>query len=206
MRPVSSGLTELELRAALRARLREGLTPGTHIIEELAIERGSSRIDIAVVNGKLEGYEIKSDFDTLDRLAQQMHSYHRVFDELCIVTTKQYVPQVERLLPPWWGILQATRNEQSDVEFEVVREPSFNPRQEALSLLSLLWRDEAAALLCLYGDRTAKSKLNRNKLNEHLAMLASVSTLRDWVSHALRHREQWPLSERSRSRPAVSGS
>ena len=184
-------LTELELRNALRERLRTGLTEDAQIIEELGIERGSARIDLAIVNGALIGYEIKSDFDSLDRLANQMHAYHRVFDELSIVTTPQFVPQVEQLLPFWWGVLQAVCDGAGVVCLEVVRTPSANPRQEALSLLGLLWRDEAVALLDQHSATKAKSKLTRTMLYEQLAGLADLSTVRDWVSHALRHRGEW---------------
>lgn len=191
MNPGSRRLTELELREALRVRLRAGLTDGAQIIEELSIERGSARIDLAIVNGALIGYEIKSDFDSLDRLAHQMHAYHRVFDELSIVTTPQFVSQVELLLAPWWGILQAVCDEAGAVCLELLRAPSPNPRQEALSLLSLLWREEAVALLARHGDTKTKTRLNRSMLYEQLADMADVSTVRDWVSHALRHRDDW---------------
>jgi hypothetical protein len=174
--------------------LRAGLTKDAQVIEELGIERGSARIDLALVNGSLIGYEIKSDFDSLDRLANQMHAYHRVFDELSIVTTPQFVLQVEQLLPPWWGILQAVCNDDGAVNLEVVRAPSNNPRQELLSLLSLLWRDEAAALLSKYGANKAKAKLTRSMLYEQLAGLADLSTVRDWVSYTLRHRDAWRAS------------
>lgn len=192
-------LTELELRHALRERLKVGLTEDEQIIEELGIERGSARIDLAVVNGALIGYEIKSDYDSLDRLANQMHAYHRVFDELLIVTTPLFVLQVEKLLPPWWGILQAVCDDADVVCLEVVRSSSANPRQEALSLLSLLWRDEAVALLDQHGATKAKAKLTRAMLYEQLAGLADLTTVRDWVSHALRHRDDWRTSESVRS-------
>jgi len=197
-------LTELELRQALRERLRAGLTKDAQVIEELGIERGSARIDLALVNGSLIGYEIKSDFDSLDRLANQMHAYHRVFDELSIVTTPQFVLQVEQLLPPWWGILQAVCNDDGAVNLEVVRAPSNNPRQELLSLLSLLWRDEAAALLAKYGANKAKAKLTRNMLYEQLAGLADLSTVRDWVSYTLRHRDAWRASEPIKSASPIA--
>jgi hypothetical protein len=182
MLPSPRRITELELRNALRLRLRSDLTGDSQIIEELCIERGGARIDLAVVNGVLIGYEIKSDFDSLDRLANQMHAYHRVFDELSIVTTLQFVNQVRQLLPPWWGILQAECTKVGEISLELVRAPSANPRQEALSLLSLLWRDEAAALLDQHGAIKAKAKQSRAKLYEQLALLADVSTVRDWVA------------------------
>lgn len=191
MRPAPHRTTELELRSALRERLRGDLTEDAQIIEELGIERGGARIDLAVVNGTLIGYEIKSDFDSLDRLANQMHAYHRVFDELSIVTTPQFVDQVRQLLPPWWGILQAAFDETGTLILKVVQPAMANPRQEVLSLLSLLWRAEAAALLDQHGTTKAKAKQNRAELYEQLALLADISTVRDWVSHALRHRNTW---------------
>lgn len=199
MLSASRRLTELELRHALRERLRGGLTQGAQIIEELGIERGSARIDLAVVSGALIGYEIKSDFDSLDRLANQMHAYHRVFDELSIVTTPLYIHQVEQLLPPWWGILQAQCDQNGMVSLGVVRPASVNPRQETLSLLSLLWRDEAVALLDQHFTAKYKAKLTRAMLYEQLAGLADLSTVRDWVSYALRHRCNWRADEPTRS-------
>jgi hypothetical protein len=183
------------MRHALRERLRAGLKADAQIIEELGIEHGSARIDLAVVNGALIGYEIKSDFDSLDRLADQMHAYHRVFDELSIVTTPLYLPQVELLLPSWWGILQAQIDGSGAVELGVVRAPSANPRQEALSLLSLLWRDEAAALLDRQGFTKTKNKRTRAMLYAEIASLVDLTTVRDWVSHALRHRDRWRTKE-----------
>lgn len=206
MRYAPRRLTEIELRHALRERLRAALTEDARIIEELGIEHGSARIDLAVVNGALIGYEIKSDFDSLDRLANQMHAYHRVFDELSIVTTPMFVQQVERLLPPWWGILQAHCSDAGDVWLEVVRAPSANPRQEALSLLSLLWRDEAAALLAKHAAVKVKTKVTRVMLYAELAGLVDVATLRDWVSHALRHRDSWRSAEPVRSTRPIGDS
>jgi hypothetical protein len=191
MRTSPRRLTELEIRTALRERLRVGLTADAQIIEELGIEHGGARIDLAVVNGALIGYEIKSDFDSLDRLANQMHAYHRVFDELSIVTTGQFVEQIQQLLPAWWGILQADCDAEGAISLQLVRPPSLNPRQEVLSLLSLLWRDEAVALLRHRDAAKSTSKLTRAKLYAELAVVADLPTIRDWVSYALRHRQSW---------------
>ena len=199
MRLASRRLTELDLRRALRDHLQAELTSDARIIEELGVEHGSARIDLAVVNGRLIGYEIKSDYDSLDRLANQMHAYQRVFDELSIVTTPLFVDQVAQLLPPWWGILQPVCDEAGVVALEVVRAPLANPRQEALSLLSLLWRDEAAALLDLCRTKKTSTRLSRAKLYEELAALADLTTVRDWVSYALRHRDVWRNGEAVRS-------
>lgn len=183
-------ISERQLRTALCQRLSDGLADDAQLMEELGIEHGGARIDVAVVNGELVGYEIKSDYDSLDRLANQMRAYNRVFDELTIVTTAKFADQAQRLLPPWWGIWEATV-EDAAVALAVSRAPSQNPEQDALSLLSLLWRDEAIALLRERNGARVKSKLNRAAIYKQLAPLADVPTIRDWVSNALRNRTAW---------------
>src|SRR5262249_9341390 len=58
-----------EIRAALHARLiveHQG-EPDTRFLDELSL-CGLVRVDVAVINGTLAGYELKSDLDTLRRL------------------------------------------------------------------------------------------------------------------------------------------
>lgn len=181
-------ITEIELRHALRRRLSSTVPACAFVIEEMQVDRGLARVDIAVVDDMLTGYEIKSDFDSLDRLANQMNSYNRVFDELWIVTTSGFVEQVGCLLPTWWGILRGQRGETGDVELHVLRSPSANPRQDALTLLTLLWRDEAAELLVRLTAERCKARLARPALVGELATLADLTTVRDWVSRALKGR------------------
>ena len=45
------------------------------IIDELAIKNGLSRIDTAVIGNEIHGFEIKSDFDNLGRLIDQVSIY-----------------------------------------------------------------------------------------------------------------------------------
>ena len=53
--------------------------PGTLFVNELGLNHGRFRADIAVMNGKLVGYEIKTDQDTLVRLPAQIDGYNEVF-------------------------------------------------------------------------------------------------------------------------------
>ena len=47
----------------------------TVLFDEFAVAHGSSRIDLAIVNGELHGIELKSDDDTLTRLPEQVKSF-----------------------------------------------------------------------------------------------------------------------------------
>jgi hypothetical protein len=137
-----------EIRSALRAYLKEAWveSPETHFVEELGLCQGRVRIDLAVVNGVLHGYEIKSDRDRLDRLPSQMDSYGRVLDRVSIVAGPRHLDDVLRMLPAWWGVLRAAPAG-DDVRIDSVRPPRENPAQTPRALAELLWRDEALALL-----------------------------------------------------------
>ena len=76
----------------------------TLIVEELGLCRGTARVDIAVVNGQLSGYEIKSDRDTLSRLPAQMATYSRVFDTMTAVVAERHLGSTKAIIPDWWGV------------------------------------------------------------------------------------------------------
>jgi hypothetical protein len=63
-----------DIRPALVSRLQavHAEDPRTHIIDELPICQMRARADLAVVNGEITGFEIKSDVDRLTRLATQV--------------------------------------------------------------------------------------------------------------------------------------
>lgn len=49
---------------------------------------GKSKADFILINGKAIVYEIKSDLDNLDRLANQIDDYYKAFTRVCIVSCK----------------------------------------------------------------------------------------------------------------------
>jgi len=58
-------MREIDIRRALLAdvRQRHRDEPDTLIREELGVCQGIARVDLAVVNGSVHGYEIKSEQD-----------------------------------------------------------------------------------------------------------------------------------------------
>lgn len=117
------------------------------IIEELGIRHGSVRVDIAVVNGIMHGYEIKSDLDNLKRLPEQMREFNAVFDQLTLIVGKQHLYQAMQTVPEWWGIKIAKINSANKVIFQTIREAEENKKQESISIARLLWRGEALRIL-----------------------------------------------------------
>lgn len=145
-------LADSDIRPALRARLRTQYAndPGTAILEELGICRGQVRVDLAVVNGIVRGYEIKSDRDTLDRLATQVDLYGRVLDRATLVVGERHFEAAIEVVPSWWGVLRV-ESRGSDARFVLQRRGSENPKRDPRALVEFLWREDAVALLENHG-------------------------------------------------------
>ncbi|MDA8118743.1 MAG: sce7726 family protein, partial [Gammaproteobacteria bacterium] len=73
----------------------------TVVLDELGICRGEVRVDVAVVNGEIHGYEIKSDRDSLRRLASQVELYSKVLDQATLVAGERHFDAAAALLPEW---------------------------------------------------------------------------------------------------------
>ena len=141
-------LGDAAIRSALRVWLREeqARDPETVVIEELGLCRGRVRLDIAVVNGLLHGYEIKSDRDSLRRLHGQVDVYGKVLDRATLVVGDRFRKVAPELVPPWWGLVHAyARGEKLD--FRTIRSARNNPQREPRALVELLWFDQAMRLL-----------------------------------------------------------
>jgi hypothetical protein len=141
-------LGDKDVRPALLARLlvEYQCEPDTIFIEELGLCRGQVRIDLAVVNGQLHGFEIKSDRDSLRRLSGQVDIYNKVFDRVTLVVGDRHLDEAVNILPTWWGILRIIR-EKDGIRFKPLRKGRMNPRRERRALVELLWLEEALALL-----------------------------------------------------------
>src|SRR4051812_15627734 len=94
---LGSAMRDSDVRKALKERLHTQHVddPHTVILEEMGVWSGSVRIDVAVINGELNGYELKSDRDTLERLPLQADIYSRVFDRLELVVGQRHATKAE---------------------------------------------------------------------------------------------------------------
>lgn len=185
-------MRDRDVREALRRRVLAEHTrdPDTLVIDELGLAHGSSRVDVAVVNGRLHGYEIKSDADTLTRLPAQAAAYSAVFDRVTIVAGSKHADHLENLIPCWWGIKIATQGPRGGVRLADRRTPKSNPSVSPVSLAQLLWRDEAIAILIDNGVSGVRSK-SRAVLYRLLADHVPLNDLRDAVRASLKARVGW---------------
>lgn len=140
--------SDSDIRSALHAQLcsQHVDEPDTEIIDELGLCRGQVRVDVAVVNGLLHGYEIKSDRDSLRRLAKQVEFYGRVLDRATLVVGPRHAVHASGAVPKWWGVLRADASADG-IRLKTIRRARDNPSRDSRSLAELLWLDDAMALL-----------------------------------------------------------
>lgn len=162
--------------------------PETRIINELGINNGESRVDVAVVNGIIHGYEIKSDFDTLDRLPRQMDYYNKLFQRMTIVVSRKYYHQVCDLVPIWWGVKVISADGTRLIEKRKGRKQS---SQDKDYLLRLLWKKDLEAFVDVLGYPRKMKKLKKHQLLEIFSREADVDIIQQHVYKSLKTRENW---------------
>lgn len=143
---MAADLRDLDIRPALRRLLQESDPSDGVVIEELGLNKGAVRVDLAVINGLMHAYEIKSDFDTLRRLSAQVEYYGKCFDRVSLVVGPRHIQVARKSVPKWWGIVRVTAGDDGP-RFAVVRIARPNPARDARSLIQLLWREATLALL-----------------------------------------------------------
>jgi hypothetical protein len=113
-------MRDFEIRSILHnSVLSHYLRDGESIIvDELDVCNGVARADVAVINGTLSGFEIKSERDNLGRLPNQVISYGKVFDYMTIITNHRHLSHIHLEIPEWWGIwlFQSKNGEIENVE------------------------------------------------------------------------------------------
>lgn len=164
----------------------------TRIVQEMGVWSGSVRIDVAVINGELSGFELKSDSDTLERLPLQADIYSKVFDKMILVVGSRHIEKARDYIPPWWGILVATQTQNdAEVVLQAYRQGFTNPEPDPYLVAQLLWKDEALAVLDIYGLARGWRAKKVKAIHQRLAQELPFNALADNVRETLKNREQW---------------
>lgn len=185
-------LNDRDVRQALHWQvLQEHRREGdTLVLHELGLRHGTCRVDIAVVNGFLHGFEIKSDADTLDRLDQQAHIYSQVFDRVTLIVGEKHGGKAIDIIPAWWGVKIAAARD-GKIEFRHERPFRNNPKVDPIAVAELLWRPEVVTILRALGVPEKQLKLPRAKLYALLAESVDLSELRRLARVTLKARTTW---------------
>lgn len=163
----------------------------TFVIDELGLKNGAIRADIAVLNGKLIGFEIKTEKDTLSRLPSQVAAYSEIFDKAFIVVSENHLQKALRLIPDWWGIYTIKSNEEGGYYFINLRRGKTNKCQEPYSLAQLLWKAEALQLANTVIKKGVNPKTSKHEVYDFLSRVFSSKKLSKIVLQYLKQRENW---------------
>lgn len=163
----------------------------TRIVDELGLCHGKCRADIAVVNGSLTGYEIKSDDDSLLRLSSQVRRYNAIFDRAFVITGTKHVSELLRRLPRWWGVIVCRQGPRGGISFETVRRAKRNERIAPMAIARLLWKEEVIGILKHLGCPPTLSRQRRALLYRRLAQLITLPKLQRAVRNHLKQRKNW---------------
>jgi hypothetical protein len=187
-----------DIRRSLRVEVRRlyANDPDALIVDELGLSQGDARVDLAVVNGSLHGYEIKSDFDTLRRLPSQCNVYGRTLDFVTIVVSAKHAKAIRAIIPRWWGIWTVVRPSAERVEFRQVRAPRHNVGVSAAAVAELLWRDEVLEELAARALARGLRAKPRRELWQRLATSLPLTELCAVVRERLKRREHWRVPAR----------
>ena len=190
-------MRDFDIRNALRADLKRthSSDPSTLIVEELGLFQGQSRADLVVINGFLIGYEIKSQYDTLERLPRQREAYEKVFDFVTLVVVEKHLEAAKKEVPESWGILLAEAR-QGAVSLGEIRRASPNKNVDSDAIVQLLWKEEVLAVLTALGIGRRLKTTTRRELWAFLALSLSPEDLRQAVRERIKARGDWRAEKR----------
>ena len=176
---------DIDVRSLLKQYLQADEEDDTLLMDELGLCQGDVRVDVAVVNGELSGYEIKSPSDTLARWPKQRRIYSRVVDRAWLVAPIKTLDRAE--MPRWWGQIGVFDSDDK-LALRMVRASQRNPKPDPLSIARLLWRDEAIELLKSAAAARGVSSKSRGFIWERVAETVELDNLRAAVRLALKKR------------------
>ena len=171
----------------VKSRHRDSADP--KLVEELGLSYEQTRIDLAVIDNHIYGYEIKSDLDSLNRLVGQSNLYNGCFDELTLVVGAKHIINALYMVPDWWGVILAKKDIKTDrVRLYDIREAARNPAIDKIDITKMLLKSEALNILIDINKADGVKSKSRSIICEHLANCLDASRLRDLVGSQIRQR------------------
>lgn len=158
---------------------------GTIILEEFGCNE--ARADIAVINGFLHCFEIKSGADRLDRLKNQMPAYSAVFDKITLVVDSCHSAKAIDLSPDWWGVIEAKRVG-NNLHLRQERPEGINPSLNGMALVKMLWKSEAYRLLKRHGLHSGMRDALAKKMWQAISDGLPTETIAESVREAIKQR------------------
>ncbi|MFJ3114905.1 sce7726 family protein [Pseudomonas protegens] len=201
-----SVIREKEIKAALIDWLyARGMVRDAVVINEMVVANWARRADLALANGRLYGFEIKSEFDSLKRLPGQIESFRRHFDKVTVVAASKFVPEIVRSYPVEVGVLEVYLKS-GRVTLRQVRAGRIEEVKEQQVIASLITRAEIERLLRLESIKFEAGS-SRKALLQYIDLI-SVKKLKTFALECIkeRYRDTFEAFNVARGRDGSFGS
>lgn len=133
---------------------------------------GANKADCVILNGKSTCYEIKTDYDSLARLDDQLSSYLQLFDEVYVVCSGRYEQAILDIAPLAVGVMTLTEkntfrvlrkaqtrqaNLNRKLVMQALRQPEYRELAESLCRIKIdvpntMIYDECFSVIQKYGN------------------------------------------------------
>ncbi len=153
---------------------------------EMAI--GDSRIDVCRINGGSYAYEIKTEYDSFDRLSSQMNDYMKAFEKVYVVIPRSRVMDIQSFIPLECGIITYRQTENHGLIFSNFRRSKKHQCDINICLSSLSSNDLSEIL------KLAGLKYKGANKEDKLKTLVDYSE-----NHSVWHHYRMMLKEKYRS-------
>lgn len=185
---MSELLREQDVKIALIDWLfKKGLLNNATIINEMVVANWSRRADLAVANGHLQAFEIKSDFDSLKRLDGQVQIFTSQFEKVTVVCSPKFTCEVTKRVTPDVGVVEY-HSGNSGVRFKIVQRGRVCSRLNKLVYLGFLLKAELKDLLNNHG--VGVSSVQTRQCLEAIAARLPLNKIREFALLSIKKRYQ----------------
>ncbi|MCB8877661.1 sce7726 family protein [Acidisoma silvae] len=172
VRAVNEGQIKARVLTELRALKR--ISKRSIIANEFALSKSLVRADLAILESKFIGIEVKSEKDTLRRLPSQIASYLRHFDWVILVVASKHaykVIELNLLFVELWVM-------HADGSIEIIQTPKSASPQAGICIGRLLTQADQKRYIGCEGNYHTNNQdyFDINKSNAHAAFINVFSS------------------------------
>jgi hypothetical protein len=181
-----------------RAAISHKVLMGTHSLRTASMlnefRAGNCKADLVILNGTATVYEIKSERDSLGRLAKQVDNYKRVFAKVNVIASEGHVEGVLATVPDDVGVMCLSKRYRIQTIRDAIDCPS---RICPVTVLESLRTSEATAILKAMGVAVPQvpNTQRHSVMRDLFAMLDPVALHIEMVRTLKRTRDLAPLGE-----------
>lgn len=164
---------------------KKGLLNNATIINEMVVANWSRRADLAVANGHLQAFEIKSDFDSLKRLDGQLETFTSRFEKVTVICSPKFTYEITKKVTSKVGIIEYLSTEQG-IRFKIVQRGRISLPVNKSVYINFLLKKELQLFLIENG-KSFLAESGRESL-ERIAEKLPLSKIRAFVLRAIKLR------------------